>query len=360
MEYNLSICQKAIADNFPSLDIKDAAIIDFSTRFSKSSKIQKKIEGQSVYYWFDYGKIASENPLLKLNSEAIRKRIRHLCELGIFDAHPLNRGGKVFFSFGANYEKTHKFDEKEREENPDVVKTAKRTGRKSRPQREENPDLLQKEREENPDNHNNHLNNHKNQEHKNQNNAALPLSEYPKAEDIYPETFSLEAQQPEPTSPGGGAIRVSITGPEHPDITVQDVIEPQTEPPAKSRGKAKTPRSGTQEEIELATRVIEHLNQTAGRSFRVNTGENARGIIARHREGFSETELMQVVEFKAGKWKADPEMYEYLNPVTLFRPANFERYLQAARAIAPKPQQQTTRSSIQHFGNGDYSKKQAF
>lgn len=196
------------------------------------------------------------------------------------------------------------------------------------------------------------------------NGAAKPLSPpYKKVADIYPETFSLEAQKPGTTSPGGGApgaIWASITGPEHPDIPVLDIIEPKTDPPKTSRGKAKNPRTGTQDEIELATRVIEHLNQTAGRSFRVNTGENARGIIARHREGFTEAELMEVVEFKAGKWKSDPEMYEYLNPVTLFRPANFERYLQAARAIAPKPQQQTTRSGIQHFGNGDYNAPQKF
>lgn len=192
-------------------------------------------------------------------------------------------------------------------------------------------------------------------------NAENPLSPpYKKVADIYPETLEAD-EQAKPTSPGGGAIRVSITGPEHPDIAVQDVIEPKTEPPKNSRGKAKNPRTGTQEEIELAERVIQHLNQTAGRSFRVNTGDNAKGIIARYREGFTEAELLQVVEFKAGKWKSDPEMYEYLNPVTLFRPANFERYLQAARAIAPKPQQQPTRSTIQTFRGADYgNEKQAF
>lgn len=159
MEFTLTICQKQIHDNFPGLDIKDAGIIDFLGRFSHDCA--KKIFAGKVFYWFDYGKIATECPLLRLESEAIRKRMRTMCALGIFEAHPENRGGKIFFAFGDKYSLTHRdTKEKEREENPDLH--PKRTGRKSRPQREENPVLYQKEREENPDNHKDHFN-HNNQ-----------------------------------------------------------------------------------------------------------------------------------------------------------------------------------------------------
>lgn len=167
MEFTLTICQKQISENFPTLDIKDAGIIDFLGRFSHSCT--RKVDLGKIYYWFDYGKISSECPLLRLESEAIRKRMRAMCSLGIFDAHPENRGGRIFFAFGDKYALTHRdSQEKEREQNPD---RKKRTGTKSRPQREQNPVLGKKEREQNPDNHTNHSN-HTNQPSVNQTAAA--------------------------------------------------------------------------------------------------------------------------------------------------------------------------------------------
>ena len=149
MEFSLTINQKQIHENFPVLDIKDAAIIDFLTRFSHAKKIKKRIIGADVYYWFDYGKIASENPLLKLDRESIRKRVRQICKLGILNAHPDNQGGEVYFAFGDNYEKTHRADLPEVE--------AQTSGKQSRTHRANNPELLAKHRANNPDNHNNHL-----------------------------------------------------------------------------------------------------------------------------------------------------------------------------------------------------------
>lgn len=149
MEFSLTINQKQIHENFPVLDIKDAAIIDFLTRFSHAKKIKKRIVGTDVYYWFDYGKIASENPLLKLDRESIRKRVRNICKLGILNAHPDNQGGEVYFAFGDNYEKTHRADLPEVEAQTSV--------KLSRTHRADNPELLAKHRANNPDNHNNHL-----------------------------------------------------------------------------------------------------------------------------------------------------------------------------------------------------------
>ena len=56
MEYTLTISQKAIAENFPELDIKDAALIDFLGRFVHGGNIKKRIIGDTVFYWFDYEK----------------------------------------------------------------------------------------------------------------------------------------------------------------------------------------------------------------------------------------------------------------------------------------------------------------
>jgi len=169
MEFSLTINQKQIHENFPVLDIKDAAIIDFLTRFSHAKKIKKRIIGTDIYYWFDYGKIASENPLLKLDRESIRKRVRNICKLGILNAHPDNQGGEVYFAFGDNYEKTHRADLPEVE--------AQTSGKQSRTHRAENPELLAKHRANNPDNHNNHSN-HNNQPSSEPEKAAADTAEF--------------------------------------------------------------------------------------------------------------------------------------------------------------------------------------
>ena len=129
MEYTLTISQKAIHENFPELDIKDAAIIDFLSRFVHGANVKKRISEQDIYYWFDYGKIVSENPLLKLGEEAIRKRMRVMCGYGIFKAHEDNRGGPVFFAFGDQFQWTHKH--KVRDENPVVHGDGNTKGREN-------------------------------------------------------------------------------------------------------------------------------------------------------------------------------------------------------------------------------------
>ena len=254
MEYTLSISQKAIAENFPGLDIKDAAIIDFLGRFSHSKKIQKKIEGNEIFYWFDYKKIATENPLLRLNNEAVRKRIREMCALRILISHPLNRGGKVFFAFGENYEKTHRVQDVQREENPEVEQVEKKTtGRKSRPQREENPEVEQKGREENPDNHNNHYLSQK----PDQGNQLAPLEKI--AEIETESNFTLKAEKENtppiaPAPPQAGATRVRLYDPALPGVTIVDDVPPQpkTKPVGTGRGKQKRTEPEIHPENETA------------------------------------------------------------------------------------------------------------
>jgi uncharacterized phage protein (TIGR02220 family) len=182
--------------------------------------------------------------------------------------------------------------------------------------------------------------------------ASDPLTPpFQKVGEIDPETFDVEAE--ENHSPHRGpALRVSITDPELPGVTVVEEIAPgpKTKP-------AKTGRTQqAEEEIETAARVIAHLNEKTGRKFRVNVGANCKGIIARMREGFTESQMRTVIDYKCRTWLHDSKMSEYLNPETLFRPSNFENYLQAASSITvqiPKAQQ-SGRQSLNHFGGGEY------
>ena len=86
-------------------------------------------------------------------------------------------------------------------------------------------------------------------------------------------------------------------------------------------------------------KILEYLNQKAGTSFRLKTKTRANLKFIRERltEGFTPDDLKMVIDFKVAQWKNDPERHENLNPMTLFRPANFERYLQAARKSVGQP-----------------------
>jgi len=54
-------------------------------------------------------------------------------------------------------------------------------------------------------------------------------------------------------------------------------------------------------------------------------------LIARLKDGETEADVLAVVEDRWQRWQDSPNMREHFNPVTLFRPSNFEKYLTEAR-----------------------------
>lgn len=79
------------------------------------------------------------------------------------------------------------------------------------------------------------------------------------------------------------------------------------------------------EEKEISRRVIDKLNELGNKSFRYGKN-NTENIIARLRENFTEDDCLRVLEIKAKDqyFMDNPKHY---NPITLFRPKNFEKYL---------------------------------
>lgn len=107
MEYTSTTNNWAFVTHFPELDIKDAVIVDFLSRYAQSPHLQKKVFSGKVYYWFNYDKIAEELPLLKIGERRVRERFLEIIKAGILEAHPENAGGKTFFAFGPRYPLTH-------------------------------------------------------------------------------------------------------------------------------------------------------------------------------------------------------------------------------------------------------------
>jgi uncharacterized phage protein (TIGR02220 family) len=70
--------------------------------------------------------------------------------------------------------------------------------------------------------------------------------------------------------------------------------------------------------------VIDHLNIVAGKSFK----KDLHGFIsARLAEGYTVDDCMRVIDTKAKDPHFQKDNRRYMNVETLFRPGNFERYV---------------------------------
>jgi uncharacterized phage protein (TIGR02220 family) len=96
------------------------------------------------------------------------------------------------------------------------------------------------------------------------------------------------------------------------------------------------------------TDIIGYLNNKAGRNFKASTKAYIREIEGRLKEGYTVENFKYVIDVKVAEWKDDANMQQHLNPVTLFKASNFDRYLNQ-----PKPARQL--SKIQKMEGIDYN-----
>ena len=81
----------------------------------------------------------------------------------------------------------------------------------------------------------------------------------------------------------------------------------------------------------IVEKTIRRLNELSGKHYRPNSKNITKNLRAQLKEGFTETDFLLVVDDRWRLWKNKPDMRQHFNPETLFRPANFERYLTEAK-----------------------------
>lgn len=108
-------------------------------------------------------------------------------------------------------------------------------------------------------------------------------------------------------------------------------FSPPYNPPEEKRGRSEPPPL-----TDSMRRVIARLNELTQSSYKPEAKDTRRLIHARMAEGYTEDDLMAVVEHKARQWLGDDEMARFLRPETLFRASKFEGYLQDARRCDSK------------------------
>lgn len=108
--------------------------------------------------------------------------------------------------------------------------------------------------------------------------------------------------------------------------TVLEETERNPKNPIKSNDKDINTLSAKPDRTETIHKVVQYLNDKAGKHFKASTENTKKHINARLNEGYSLDDFIAVVDKKVQAWKGDPQMDRYLRPETLFG-RKFESYL---------------------------------
>jgi len=73
-------------------------------------------------------------------------------------------------------------------------------------------------------------------------------------------------------------------------------------------------------------KIIDYLNERTGSHYKYTTEETIRHIQERMNEGYSIADFKNVIDKKAKDWMGT-DYEQYLRPSTLFKPSNFENYV---------------------------------
>jgi len=89
-------------------------------------------------------------------------------------------------------------------------------------------------------------------------------------------------------------------------------------------------KENTTKEKNIISDVIGYLNDKCKTKYRINNTRTQSYIRSRLHEGFKLDDFKKVIDVKHKEWHGT-DMAKYLNPETLFRPSNFEKYVNQAQ-----------------------------
>jgi uncharacterized phage protein (TIGR02220 family) len=115
-----------------------------------------------------------------------------------------------------------------------------------------------------------------------------------------------------------------------PKWATQDVETGNSIPNINTDNKPNRKTNNKDDVHEKIQTIIARINHHANTSYRAETRESNKLISARLKS-YSLEDALCVIDWMSKKW-LKTDMAQYFNPVTLFREANFEKYLQNARA----------------------------
>ncbi len=91
--------------------------------------------------------------------------------------------------------------------------------------------------------------------------------------------------------------------------------------------------------------IIDYLNERCGTNYKPTTKETRKNINGRLNEGHTIEDFRTVIDKKANEW-IGTDFEKHLNPTTLFRPSNFEKYL---NQVIIKPKEKESKKEKSYF-----------
>lgn len=117
--------------------------------------------------------------------------------------------------------------------------------------------------------------------------------------------------------------------------------------------KKKKSTSQMDEHLKERKQIIDYLNEKTGKTFRYNAKETIQFINRLFKEGYTITDFKKVIDNRVAVWVDNPDFNVYLNPSTLFRPSNFEKYLNAKSIDLKQAETNNGSNKRNHPGNPD-------
>jgi len=96
---------------------------------------------------------------------------------------------------------------------------------------------------------------------------------------------------------------------------------------ASTSSSTPTSSSSSKDNIELRKRIIDLFNETTNQKRSYTCDGTNKLINGRLSEGRTIGDFKHVIDTKYTQWKNDEKMSQFIRPSTLFRPENFENYL---------------------------------
>ncbi len=90
------------------------------------------------------------------------------------------------------------------------------------------------------------------------------------------------------------------------------------------------------ETITPEIEILNYFNEMTGHRHRP-TKSNLSGIKRVLKDGYSPEEIQEVIQAKTLDWKNNEDMSKHLNPVTIFREKNFDKYINQVIEIKNNP-----------------------
>ena len=105
--------------------------------------------------------------------------------------------------------------------------------------------------------------------------------------------------------------------------------------------------------------VIDYLNEKINSNFKTKTKQTRDLINGRISEGYTLDDFKYVIDIKYDDWFGNKEMQKNLRPSTLFRPGNFENYINQKRVLTHKEIQtekilRNSEMGKEKFGDTEY------